>query len=116
MIATLLFIVITLLKIFAILIPLLVGVAYLTFIERKIIGFMQDRIGPNRVGPFGLLQPIADIVKLFCKEIIVPTASNRYLYLLAPILSIAPALSAWAVIPFMPNIVVTDINAGVLFL
>ncbi|HEV2613790.1 MAG TPA: NADH-quinone oxidoreductase subunit NuoH [Gammaproteobacteria bacterium] len=116
MIATLVFILITLLKIFCIVIPLLVGVAYLTFVERKVIGFMQDRIGPNRVGPFGLLQPIADITKLFCKEIIVPSASNKYLYLIAPVLSIAPALSAWAVIPFMPNIAVTDINAGVLFL
>jgi NADH-quinone oxidoreductase subunit H len=113
---TLLFIIITLLKIFAILIPLIISVAYLTFLERKVIGYMQDRIGPNRVGPFGLGQPIADVIKMLCKEIIVPTASNRYLYLLAPILSIAPALSAWAVIPFMPNIVVTDINAGVLFL
>ena len=116
MMPALLFIAVTLLKIFAILIPLIVMVAYLTYIERKIIAFIQDRIGPNRVGYFGLAQPIADVLKMFCKEIIIPTASNRYLYILAPILSIAPALSAWAVIPFMPNIVVTDINAGVLFL
>ena len=116
MIATLLFIAFTLLKIFAILIPLILGVAYLTYLERKIIGFIQDRIGPNRVGPYGLGQPIADIIKLFCKEIIIPKASNKYLYLIAPMLAIAPALSAWAVIPFQPHLVLTDINAGVLFL
>lgn len=116
MIDTLIFIVWTLLKIFAIVIPLLIGVAYLTFLERKVIGYMQDRIGPNRVGFRGVLQPIADIVKLLCKEIIIPTASNKYLYLIAPILSIAPALAAWSIIPFQPNILVTDINAGVLFL
>jgi NADH-quinone oxidoreductase subunit H len=116
MIATLLFIAFTLLKILAILIPLILGVAYLTYLERKVIGFIQDRIGPNRVGPYGLGQPIADIIKLFCKEIIIPKASNKYLYLIAPMLAIAPALSAWAVIPFQPHIVLTDINAGVLFL
>ncbi len=114
--ATLLFIVLTLIKIFMILIPLIVAVAYLTFLERKIIGYIQDRIGPNRVGPYGLGQPIADVLKLFCKEIIIPKASNKYLYLIAPMLSIAPALSAWAVIPFQPHIVLTDISAGVLFL
>jgi len=116
MIETLLFIIITLIKIFIIVIPLLLGVAYLTFLERKIIGYMQDRIGPNRVGFRGILQPIADIVKMLCKEIIIPSASNRYLYLLAPILSIAPALAAWSIIPFQQNLLVTDINAGVLFL
>lgn len=116
MIDTLIFIVWTLVKIFAIVIPLLVGVAYLTFLERKVIGYMQDRIGPNRVGFRGVLQPIADVVKMLCKEIIVPTASNKYLYLIAPILSIAPALAAWSIIPFQPNILVTDINAGVLFI
>ena len=113
---TLSFIVILLVKIFLIIIPLLFCVAYLTFLERKVIGYMQDRLGPNRVGFRGLGQPIADVIKLLCKEIIVPTASNRYLYILAPILSIAPALSAWAVIPFMPTIMVANISAGVLYL
>jgi NADH-quinone oxidoreductase subunit H len=105
-----------LIKIIAITIPLLITVAYLTFIERKGIGYMQTRIGPNRVGPLGFLQPIADVVKLLTKEIIVPTASNRYLFILAPILTIAPALAAWAVIPFSEGLALTHINAGVLYL
>ena len=82
-------------KIVAIVLPLMLGVAYATYAERKIIGFMQDRIGPNRVGIKGLGQPIADGLKLFMKEIIVPSTSNHYLFLVAPILSIAPALAAW---------------------
>jgi NADH-quinone oxidoreductase subunit H len=94
----------------------MICVAYLTYAERKVIGYMQLRLGPNRVGWFGLLQPIADAVKLLHKEIIQPTLSNHYLFAIAPILSIAPALAAWAVIPFMPNIVLADINAGVLYL
>lgn len=116
MLDTLLFIIWTLIKIVCIVLPLLVAVAYLTLAERKVVGFMQTRIGPNRVGLFGLGQPIADIIKMFCKEIIVPTASNRYLYILAPILAIAPALSAWSVIPFQSGWVISDIDAGVLFL
>lgn len=103
-------------KIIIILIPLLIGVLYLTFAERKIIGYMQSRIGPNRVGPLGLGQPFADAMKLLSKELILPTASNRYLFLLAPILSITPALAAWAVIPFSPGIVLSNINAGILFI
>jgi NADH-quinone oxidoreductase subunit H len=103
-------------KILVITIPLLLTVAYLTFIERKGIGYMQTRIGPNRVGPLGFLQPIADVVKLISKEIIVPSASNRYLFILAPIVTIAPALAAWAVIPFSEGIALTQINAGVLYL
>jgi len=106
----------TVIKIFMIVLPLLFVVAYLTFLERKVIGYMQDRIGPNRVGLRGLLQPIADVVKMLFKEIIIPSASNRFLYLVAPILSIAPSLAAWSVIPFQPHIVLADINAGVLFL
>jgi len=99
-----------------IVVPLLLGVAYLTFAERKVIGYMQDRIGPNRVGPRGWLQPIADGLKLFLKEIIVPQVSNRYLFLIAPMLAIAPALAAWAVVPFSEGWVLADINAGVLYL
>ena len=82
------------LKIVAILIPLMLGVAYLTFAERKIIGYMQVRIGPNRVGPRGWLQPIADALKLLMKEIVIPTNSNRFLFLIAPMISLAPALAA----------------------
>ncbi|MEN9902301.1 MAG: NADH-quinone oxidoreductase subunit, partial [Pseudomonadota bacterium] len=89
----------SLLKIVGIVAPLLLAVAYLTYFERKVIGYMQIRIGPNRVGPWGLLQPIADGVKLLLKESIVPTVANKFLYILAPVLSIAPALVAWAVIP-----------------
>ena len=105
-----------LLKIVAILIPLLLGVAYLTFAERKIIGYMQVRIGPNRVGPRGWLQPIADALKLLLKEVIVPTNANRTLFFIAPVLSIAPALAAWAVIPFADGMVLADINAGLLYI
>lgn len=103
-------------KIFAIAIPLVLMVAYLTYFERKVIGYMQGRIGPNRVGPRGLLQPFADVIKMFCKEIIIPTASNRYLFILAPILTIAPALAAWAVVPFGQGLVLANINAGLLYL
>ena len=84
----------------AIVLPLLLGVAYLTLWERKFIGWIQIRIGPNRVGPLGLLQPIADVLKLLVKEIIVPTNANKGLFILAPVLTIMPALAAWAVIPF----------------
>src|SRR5436190_21914843 len=90
----------TLVKIVLIAIPLILGVAYLTLAERKVIGWMQVRIGPNRVGPLGLLQPFADVFKLVFKEIVVPSGASRYLFLIAPILSIGPALAAWAVIPF----------------
>lgn len=104
------------LKILALLFPLLGVVAYLTFAERKVIGYIQGRIGPNRVGIAGIAQPIADALKLLCKEIILPTQSNRYLFIIAPILTIAPALCAWAVIPFNQSMVLANINAGVLFL
>jgi len=100
----------------AIVLPLLLGVAYLTLWERKFIGWIQIRIGPNRVGPLGLLQPIADVLKLLVKEIIVPTNANKGLFLLAPVLMIAPALAAWAVIPWSPTLVLSDINAGLLYI
>lgn len=103
-------------KIVLIVAPLMLAVAYLTLAERKVIGYMQLRIGPNRVGPKGLLQPIADGLKLLMKEIILPTKSNHYLYLIAPVLAIAPALAAWAVIPFGEGLVLANINAGLIFL
>lgn len=104
-----------LIKIFCIVIPVMISVAYLTYLERRVIGFMQSRIGPNRVGFFGLLQPIADALKLLFKEIILPEKSNNFLFFLAPLLSIAPALAAWAVIPFDFEMVLADINAGLLY-
>jgi NADH-quinone oxidoreductase subunit H len=105
----------TLAKIVMILIPLILAVAYLTFWERKVIGWMQVRIGPNRVGVWGLLQPFADVLKLVFKEIILPTGANKYLFFIAPILAIGPAVAAWAVIPFNDTFVVADINAGLLY-
>ena len=106
----------TLAKIVLILIPLLLSVAYLTFWERKIIGWMQVRIGPNRVGPWGLLQPIADGLKLFLKEVLFPTAADKKLFVLGPVMAIAPALAAWAVIPFSPGWALANVDAGVLYL
>jgi NADH-quinone oxidoreductase subunit H len=103
-------------KIVLILVPLLLSVAYLTYAERKIIGYMQARIGPNRVGPGGWLQPIADAVKLLFKEIIIPTKASRYLFVFAPILAFAPALAAWAVIPFTDKLWLTNIDAGLLYI
>lgn len=103
-------------KIIVIIIPLMLGVAYLTYVERKVIAYMHDRIGPNRVGPYGLLQPIADAVKLLLKELIIPSKSNKYLYMIAPIIAIGPSLTAWAVIPFSDTFVVADLNVGLLFL
>lgn len=105
-----------LVKIIAIVAPLMIGVAYLTFAERKVIGFMQGRIGPNRVGPWGLLQPMADGLKLLLKEVIVPSSSSKGLFILGPILAIAPSLAAWAVIPFNDGLVLANINAGLLFI
>jgi len=104
-----------LVKIVGIVAPLLLSVAYLTFAERKVIGYMQVRIGPNRVGPRGWLQPIADGLKLLLKEIIVPSGANKVLFVLAPVLAIMPALVAWAVIPFTSHLVLANVNAGLLF-
>ena len=106
----------TLLKIVLILVPLVLAVAYTTFAERKIIGYMQIRIGPNRVGPRGWLQPIADTVKLIFKEIVVPTRASKFLFVFAPILAIAPALAAWAVMPFTDTLVLSNIDAGLLYI
>ena len=103
-------------RIVVVVVPLLLFVAYLTLWERKAIGWSQIRPGPNRVGPLGLLQPIADAVKLIFKEIIVPTAANRGLFFLGPVMTIMPALAAWAVVPFGPEKALANINAGLLFL
>jgi len=108
--------VVSLAGIIAIVAPLMGAVAYLTLWERKMIGWIQIRIGPNRVGPLGLLQPIADGVKLIFKEVIVPTNASKGLYLLGPVLFILPAVAAWAVIPFSPELVLSDINAGLLYI
>jgi NADH-quinone oxidoreductase subunit H len=98
-----------------VLLPVLLCVAYLTYWERKMIGWMHIRVGPNRVGPWGLLQPIADAVKLIFKEVITPAQADRSLFYLAPIMVLMPALAAWAVIPFGPGLVLADVNAGLLF-
>ena len=108
-------------KIVAIMLPLMILVAYYTYAERKIIGYMQVRMGPNRVGFFGMRlwglgQPIADAVKLMFKEIVIPSGANKLLFLIAPMLSIGPALAAWAVFPFDAGIVLADVNAGLLYI
>lgn len=103
-------------KILLVVVPLMVVVAYYTYAERKIIGYMQIRMGPNRVGPRGWLQPIADALKLMTKEVIFPERSNRFLFLTAPVLAIAPSLAAWAVIPFYKGWTVSNINVGLLYI
>ncbi|EKD98322.1 MAG: hypothetical protein ACD_23C00487G0001, partial [uncultured bacterium] len=92
------------------------AVTYATLWERKLLGWVQIRLGPNRVGPWGLLQPIADALKLMTKEIVRPANSDKFLFYLGPVLTVAPALTAWAVIPFGPEIAVANLNAGLLFL
>jgi NADH-quinone oxidoreductase subunit H len=103
-------------KILVIVVPLLLCVAFLTLAERKVIGYIQVRIGPNRVGFKGLLQPIADLIKLLTKEIIIPQQSNKYLFVMAPLLALVPSLAGWAVVPFQEGVVLSNINAGVLYL
>jgi len=106
----------TVTKIMLIVTPVILGVAYFTFAERKIIGYMQARVGPNRVGPKGLFQPFADVFKLLFKEIILPTHANKFLFVLAPMLTLIPAFAAWAVVPFSDWLVLADINAGLLYI
>ena len=105
-----------LVKVVMIVVPLLLCVAYLPYAERKIIGYMQVRLGPNRVGPKGWLQPIADAVKLLFKEIVVPSGANKLLFIAAPIIALGPALAAWAVVPFDAHLVLADVNAGLLYI
>ena len=109
------YIVWTLLKILVIVVPLITAVAFYTYFERKVIGSMQIRVGPNRVGPLGLIQPFADVFKLLLKEIILPANSNRFLFIIAPIISLAPAFAAWAVVPFSDLLVLSDVDAGLIY-
>ena len=106
----------TLVKIIALITPVMIGVSYYTLAERKVIGAMQVRIGPNRAGFFGVLQPFADAIKLFCKETLIPYHSDKAVFLLAPTLTLVPALLMWAVIPFSPELVLADINIGVIYI
>jgi NADH-quinone oxidoreductase subunit H len=108
-------VIVSVLKIVVVLVPLILGVAYFTYWERKIIGWMQVRIGPNRVGWKGVLQPFADVIKMLLKEIVVPTNANRFLFLVAPVLSLVPAFAVWAVVPLSDTFVIADIDAGLLY-
>lgn len=113
---TVLLLVWTLVKILVVTLPIILTVAFYTLAERKVIGFMQVRMGPNQIGPLGLLQPFADVFKMLFKELIVPTNANKFLFYLAPVLAMAPAFAAWAVVPFGDGLVLADINAALLYL
>src|SRR5690606_27788005 len=106
----------TVVKILVIALPIILCVAYLTYWERKMMGFMHVRLGPNRVGFRGLLQPLADVFKLLTKEVITATKASRVLCILGPVVTLMPASAAWAVIPFGPEVVLADVNAGLLFI
>jgi NADH-quinone oxidoreductase subunit H len=108
-------VVVSTLKIVVVLVPLILGVAYFTYWERKILAWMHVRIGPNRVGWQGVLQPFADVIKMLLKEIVVPSSANRFLFLAAPVLSLVPALAVWAVVPLSDTFVIADIDAGLLY-
>jgi NADH-quinone oxidoreductase subunit H len=112
---TIQFVVTTLLKIIIVLVPLILGVAYFTYWERKILGWIQARHGPNRVGWKGLLQPFADLIKMLLKEVVIPANANRFLFLAAPIIALVPALAVWAAVPLSDTFVIADINAGLLY-
>ncbi len=114
--AALAYVIVTVLAVLAIIVPLLLSVAYMTYAERKVLGAMQRRMGPNVVGPLGLLQPFADGLKLLLKETILPTKANKFLFYFAPIITFGLSLSAWAVIPFQKDLVLANINLGVLYL
>src|SRR6202790_986830 len=104
-----------LVRILVVSVVILLCVAYLILWERKLIGWMHVRLGPNRVGPMGLLQPIADVLKLLLKEVIQPTQASRWIYLIAPVMTVVPAFAVWAVIPFQAKAVLGDVNAGLLY-
>jgi NADH-quinone oxidoreductase subunit H len=107
--------IVILVQILPLTVTVILCVAFLTYGERKIIGYMQIRVGPNRVGPKGWFQPFADTIKLIIKEVVIPANANRFLFVVAPLLSIVPALAAWAVVPLFPGFAIADIDAGLLY-